>query len=75
MKTPNPFKGEHDDMDHFIGDCNTYFEVHWHQFRGVSSFMVVFATSFFEDCTKDWWTHHRKDFWVNDYRDIEGPRY
>ncbi len=27
MHTPEPFEGEHDDMDRFIGDCNTYFEV------------------------------------------------
>ncbi len=44
MKLPKPFEGEHDDMDRFIGDWNTYFEMFCHQFRGVSSLMVVFAT-------------------------------
>lgn len=26
MKTPTPFKGDHDDIDRFLGDCQTYFE-------------------------------------------------
>ncbi len=47
MKMPEPFEGEHDDMDRFLGDCNTYFEVFRHQFQGISSFMVVFAISLF----------------------------
>lgn len=49
MKTPEPFKGDHDDMDRFLGDCHTYFEVYRHQFRGVSSLMVIFATSHFAE--------------------------
>ncbi len=57
MKLPEPFEGEHDDMDRFIGDCNTYFETFRHQFRGVSPLMVVFATSLFIKHAKDWWTH------------------
>ncbi len=57
MKTPKPFEGEHNDMDRFLGDCSTYFEVFRHQFQGVSSFMVVFATSLFTKHAKDWWTH------------------
>ncbi len=57
MKLPKPFEGEHDDMDHFIGDCNAYFEMFCHQFRGVSSLMVVCATSLFVKRAKSWWTH------------------
>ncbi len=57
MKLPEPFEGEHDDMDRFIGDCNTYFEMFRHQFRGVSSLLVVFATSLFTKRAKNWWTH------------------
>lgn len=26
MKTPTLFKGDHDDIDRFLGDCQTYFE-------------------------------------------------
>ncbi len=75
MKLPKPFEGEHDDMDRFIGDCNTYFKTFQHQFRGVSSLMVVFATSLFIKCAKHWWTHRQEDFWVTDYRDPASPRY
>ncbi len=73
MKLPKPFEGEHDDMDRFIGDCNAYFETFRHQFRGVLSLLVVFATSLFIKRTKDWWTHRQEDFWVNDYWDPAGP--
>ncbi len=75
MKLPKLFEGEHDDMDRFIGDCNTYFETFCHQFRGVSSLMVVCATSLFTKHAKSWWTHQRKDFWVNDYWDPAGSRF
>ncbi len=75
MKTPKPFKGEHDDIDRFIGDCNTYFEVFHHQFMGVSSFMVVFATSLFMKHAKDWWTHRREDLWTHNPRNPEVARY
>ncbi len=75
MKLPEPFAGEHDDMDRFLGDCNAYFETHRHQFRGVSSLQVVCATSLFIKRAKDWWTHRREDLWVNDHRDPAGPRY
>ncbi len=71
MKVPNPFEGEHDDMDRFIGDCNTYFEVFRHQFMGVSSFMVVFTTSLFAKRAKDWWTHRQEDLWSHDPCDPE----
>ncbi len=67
MKLPEPFEGEHNDMDRFIGNCNAYFETFRHQFRGVSSLMVVCAASLFIKHAKDWWTHRREDFWVNDY--------
>ncbi len=59
MKLPEPFEGEHDNMDCFISDCNVYFETFRHQFRGVSSLMVVFATSLFVKRAKHWWTHRR----------------
>ncbi len=76
MKLLEPFEGEHDDMDRFIGDCNAYFEMFCHQFRGgVSSLMVVCATSLFIKCAKAWWTHRCEDFWVNNYRDPAGPRF
>ncbi len=75
MKLPEPFEGEHDDMDQFLGDCTAYFETHCHQFRGVPSLQVVCATSLFIKRAKSWWTHRREDFWVTDPRDPAGPRY
>ncbi len=75
MKIPEPFEGEHDDMDRFIGDCNAYFEMFRHQFRGVPSLMIVCATSLFVKRAKDWWTHCREDFWVDNHCDPAGPRY
>ncbi len=75
MKLPEPFEGEHDDMDRFLGDCNTYFETYRHQFWGVPSLMVVCATSLFIKRAKNWWTHRREDFWVNDYRDPARPQF
>ncbi len=75
MKLPKPFKGEHNNMDRFIGDCNAYFETFRHQFRGVLSLMVVCTTSLFTKRAKNWWTHRCEDFWVNDYRDPAGPRF
>ncbi len=32
MKLPEPFEGEHNNMDRFISDCNAYFETFCHQF-------------------------------------------
>ncbi len=32
--SPEPFEGEHNDMDRFIRDCHAYFEVFHHQFMG-----------------------------------------
>ncbi len=75
MKVPEPFEGEHDDMERFLRDCNTYFEVFCHQFQGVSLLMVVFATSLFIKCTRDWWTHCRDDYWVNDFQDPSRPQF
>ncbi len=75
MKTPEPFEGEHNDMDRFIGDCHAYFEVFRHQFMGVSSLMVVFATSLFKKRAQDWWTHRREDLWTQDPRDPKVTRY
>ncbi len=55
------------------GIATTYFEVFRHQFREVSSLIVVFATSLFLKHARDWWTHRRDAYWVNDQRDASGP--
>lgn len=37
--------------------------------------MVVFVTSHFRSHAKDWWTHHRESYWVNDPWDPAGRQY
>ncbi len=62
FERPAKFKGEHDDIDRFLGDCNTYFELFWHIFAGVHSIMVVSAASLLEGVAQDWWVHHRETY-------------
>ncbi len=57
LKPPMMFKGEHDNIPQFVGDCLTYFEAYRHYFCGIPSLMVVFATSHFEGPAQDWWVH------------------
>lgn len=51
MRTPLLFKGEHDDIDQFLGDCQVYFEVFQAYYLGMPSLMVGFATSHLEGNT------------------------
>ncbi len=59
FERPAKFKGEHDDIDRFLGDCATYFEVFRHVFAGVPSLMVVSAVSLLEGVAQDWWVNQR----------------
>ncbi|SJL04351.1 uncharacterized protein ARMOST_07717 [Armillaria ostoyae] len=54
MQPPKPFKGAHNDIEHFIGDCITYFEVFAAYFL-LDSQTVPFAASYFEGPAKEWW--------------------
>ncbi|SJL10769.1 uncharacterized protein ARMOST_14163 [Armillaria ostoyae] len=54
LQPPKPFKGEHNDMEWFTGDCTTYFEV-FASFFQLPSQMIPFAASFFDGVAKDWW--------------------
>lgn len=57
-----PFEGTHNNIERFLGDCTTYFEVfRWH-YRDHPALIVVFATSLFKGATKDWWVHLRDDY-------------
>ncbi len=51
------FKGEHDDIMHFFGDCLAYFEVFWGYFVNCPSLMMTFVSFHFDGPTKDWWVH------------------
>ncbi|PBK64769.1 hypothetical protein ARMSODRAFT_1022758 [Armillaria solidipes] len=62
LAPPKVFKGEHDDILRFLGDCQTYFEVFSTYFQLVSQ-MVPFAASHLNGPTKKWWVHHRQQYW------------
>ncbi len=78
MKTPTPFKGEHDDIERFLGDCLTYFEVFQQHFLGIPSLIVVFTTLHLEGTAWDWWVHLCDNYWYvpsEDDNDEGSPRY
>ncbi len=62
FERPAKFKGEHDDIDRFLGDCATYFELFRHIFAGISSLMIVSAASLLEGVAQDWWVDHRETY-------------
>ncbi len=62
FERPAKFKGEHDDIDRFLGDCATYFEIFRHVFAGVPSLMVVSAASLLEGVAQDWWVDKRDTY-------------
>ncbi len=62
FERPAKFRGEHDDIDRFLGDCATYFEIFWHVFAGVPSLMVVSAASLLEGMAQDWWVDKRDTY-------------
>ncbi len=79
MRTPVLFKGNHDNIEQFIGDCQTYFEAFQQYYMGHPVLMVVFATSHLEGQVQDWWVHLRDEYWYvppwDDATDDQGPRY
>ncbi len=62
FERPAKFKGDHDDIDRFLGDCATYFEIFRHVFAGVPSLMVVSAASLLEGVAQDWWVDQRETY-------------
>ncbi len=62
FERPAKFKGEHDDINRFLGDCATYFEIFRHIFAGIPSLMVVSAASLLEGVAQDWWVNHRETY-------------
>lgn len=63
FEQPAKFKGEHDNIEQFLRDCNAYFRVFCHSFLGIPSLMIVFATGLFEGYTQSWWVHQREEYW------------
>lgn len=58
LPVPSKFKGDHDNIDRFLGNCQTYFETFWQYFILHPS-MVMFTTSLLEGDTQDWWVYLR----------------
>ncbi len=87
MEKPQYFEGAHDDIERFLGDCKTYFEVFRYQYRQHPALMIVFATSLLRGEAQDWWVHLRDSYdytpeGTGDYDDDDpdapfngGPRY
>ncbi len=82
MKKPEHFKGAHDDIEHFIGDCKTYFEVFRYHYMQHPTLMVVFAISLMRGAAQDWWVHLRDEYEYTPTDDDKddapfngGPRY
>ncbi len=65
IKKPERFEGTHDDIERFLGDCLTYFEVFQRQFMQHPAYMVVLTTSLFQGEAKDWWVHLRDEYAYN----------
>ncbi len=57
MEKPEHFKGARDNIERFLGDCKTYFEVFRRHYMQHPALMVVFATSLMRGTTQDWWVH------------------
>ncbi len=62
MEKPQYFEGAHDNIERFLGDCMTYFEVFRRHYMQHPALMVVFATSFFRGAAQDWWVHLRDEY-------------
>ncbi|SJL16416.1 uncharacterized protein ARMOST_19940 [Armillaria ostoyae] len=74
VKPPLPFDGKYNNVERFVGDCFTYFEVFAAYFQ-VPSSRIVFAITHLEGPAKDWWVHARQDFWCNNEEDPVNPRF
>ncbi len=85
MERPEHFEGAHDDIERFLGDCKTYFEVFRYHYMQHPVLMIVFATSLMWGTVQDWWVHLHEEYEYtptndndNDNEDIpfdRGPRY
>ncbi len=62
MEKPQYFEGAHDDIKHFIGDCQTYFETFQYHYMQHPALMVVFASSLLQGAAQDWWVHLRDEY-------------
>lgn len=57
MDKPEPFEGANDDIERFLGDCCTYFEVFRRHYQEHPALKIVFTTSLLRGDAKNWWVH------------------
>ncbi len=62
MEKPQYFEGAHDDIERFLGDCKTYFEVFHFYYLDHPALKVVLASSLLRGEAQDWWVHLRDEF-------------
>ncbi len=62
MEKPQFFEGVHNDIERFIGDCQTYFETFRYHYMDHPALMVVFASSLLRGEAQDWWVHLRNEY-------------
>ncbi len=62
MEKPQYFKGAHNDIKRFLGDCKTYFEVFRLHYMQHPALMIVFALSLLRGAAQDWWVHLCKEY-------------
>ncbi|SJL16284.1 uncharacterized protein ARMOST_19804 [Armillaria ostoyae] len=72
MQPPKSFKGAHNNIKRFIGDCITYFKAFAAYFL-LDSQTVPFTASYFKGPAKEWWVYKRPEFWANDDDDPVNP--
>ncbi len=72
MEKPEHFKGAHDDIERFLGDCQTYFEVFCRHYMQHPVLMIVFATSLFRGAAQDWWVHLQDEYEYDPDEEEEG---
>ncbi len=74
MEKPEHFEGAHDDIERFLGDCKTYYEVFRRHYMQHPTLMIVFASSLLRGAAKDWWVHLHDEFDYNpDTTDGDAP--
>ncbi len=75
LKPPRNFKGDHDNIERFFGDCLAYFEVFQSYFQDGLSLKVAFMALHFEGPAQDWWIYKCQEFWTNSGWDAAPARF
>ncbi|SJL06614.1 uncharacterized protein ARMOST_09956 [Armillaria ostoyae] len=74
MQLPKVFKGEHEDIERFFGDCIMYFKMFSSYFL-LPSQTDPFAASLFNGLAKKWWVHKCQELWSDSTMDTIPTRF